>query len=225
MRKIKSEEIEIKRQKKFNENKDKKEIQKKELVKKIQEEAKNELMPSLKKKMEEVSNYILERMQTNKELLNSSQIMSLIARRSLAEIASAGNISYTPQEISVAFNYYLDMVDKINQIKKFPPTIESFCLFMGISVPTYNNWLVDADKKSVMDYIHSYLLGALNTSTLTKEVETIAGIYTTKTMGKIEQQAPMVIEHKKTVNEDEIKRQLDALKRNNIIEAEWEENE
>lgn len=211
------------KKKTFNKNMDAKKTKERNLVKELQEKAHNELMPALKNKMEEVSKFIEQRMSKSGEFLNSSQIMSLIARRSLVEIASAGNISYTPQEIGAAFNYYLDMVDKINQIKKFPPTIESFCLFMGITVPTYNSWLADPDKKNIMDYIHSYLLGALNTSTLTKEVETIAGIYTTKTMGKIEQQAPMVIEHKKTTDVDSIRAQIKALKKDNIIEAEFDE--
>lgn len=220
-----NEEIVNKQQATITKNRDKKKIEQQQLVKKIQEDAKNELMPALKNKMKEVAKYITERIEKNGEFLNSSQIMSLIARRSMVEIASAGNISYTPQEVSVAFNYYLDMVDKINQVKKFPPTIESFCLFLGITVPTYNNWLADAEKKNVMDYIHSYLLGALNTSTLTKEVETIAGIYTTKTMGKIEQQAPMIIEHKKVTDVDSIQAQIQALKGNNVIEADFEEVE
>lgn len=217
-----SSDIVKKQQKTIEKNRDSKKTKQQLLVKEIQEKAHNELLPALKNKMEEVSKYIENRMSTG-DFLNSSQVMSLIARRSLLEIASAGNVSYTPQEVGAAFNYYLDMIDKINQIKKFPPTIESFCLFMGISVPTYNNWLADPDKKNIMDYIHSYLLGAINTSTLTKEVETIAGIYTTKTMGKIEQQAPMVIEHKKTTDVDSIQAQIQALKKDNIIEADFEE--
>ena len=216
-------ELIIQKKKTYNKNRDAKKTKERALVKEIQEKAHNDLMPALKNRMEEVSKFIEKRMGEAGEFLNSSQIMSLIARRSLVEVASAGNISYTPQEIGAAFNYYLDMVDKINQIKKFPPTIESFCLFMGITVPTYNSWLADPDKKNIMDYVHSYLLGALNTSTLTKEVETIAGIYTTKTMGKIEQQAPMVIEHKKTTDVDSIQAQIKALKKDNVIEAKFEE--
>ena len=37
-------------------------------------------------------------------------------------------------------------IEKINEITKFPPTVESFSLFIGISHSTYNKWLVDSDK-------------------------------------------------------------------------------
>lgn len=198
---------------------------KEKIVNEIQIKAHDELLPNMRNKMLEVSKYIEEKTSSSKEELNSSQIMTLIAKRSLSEIASGTTVTYTPQEISVGFNYYLDMINKINDIKKFPPTIESFCVFMGITVATYNNWLVNAEKKEIMDYIHSYLMGAINTSTLNREVDTIAGIYTTKTMGKIEKQAPVVVEHKKSANFDDISKQLEALKRDNIIDAEWEEDD
>ena len=206
-------------------NQDKLAKDKEKIVNEIQIKAHDELLPNMRNKMLEVSKYIEEKISNNKEELNSSQIMTLIAKRSLSEIASGTTVTYTPQEISVGFNYYLDMINKINDIKKFPPTIESFCVFMGITVATYNNWLVNAEKKEIMDYIHSYLMGAINTSTLNREVDTIAGIYTTKTMGKIEKQAPVVFEHKKSANFDDISKQLEALKKDNIIDAEWEEED
>ena len=152
--------------------------------------------------------------------------MSLLARKSLSEIAmSRYNISYTPQEIAIAFNIYLDMVDKINQVKKFPPTIHSFTTLLGITPETFDNWKVDPEKREIANYINSYFIGAINTSTLIKEVEVIAGIYTTKTMGLIEKQAPVVVEHKKTTDIGDIQKQLEALKRDNVIEAEYEEAE
>lgn len=223
MKKIKDKENVVKRRKKtIEDNKDKKKLKQQLLIKEIQENAHKELLPSLKEKMVEVADYITKRISDGEEL-NSTQIMSLIAKKSLVEIASGSTITYTPQEIAVSFNYYLEMIDKINKIKKFPPTLESFCVFMGITPATYNNWLSSPDKKNIMDYIHGYLIGAINTSTLIKEVETIAGIYTTKTMGKIEQQSPMVIEHKKVTDVSSIKAQIDALKKDNVIDAEFEE--
>ena len=149
--------------------------------------------------------------------------MSIIAQRSMFDIANAGNITYTPQEILIGFNLYLEMINKINEIKKFPPTVESFAIFMGISRTTYNNWLVDIDKKEVMDYIHSYLLGMLATSTLTGEVREISGMFLQKTMGKVEQQQPIMVKHEVSIDEDDIRKQLDALRKNNIIEAQYNE--
>jgi hypothetical protein len=43
-------------------------------------------------------------------------------------------------------------------------------------------------------------------------------------MGKVEQTAPTVIEHKKTTDISEIQDQISRLKKDNvIIDAEWEE--
>lgn len=202
---------------------DKRQEDKKELVKKIQEETRETLLPSIKGKMEEVSDFIIEKVKEDD--LSSIQIMSLIARKSLSEIALGGQVSYTPQEIAAAFNIYLDMVDRINKVTKFPPTIHSFTTLLGITPATFNNWRQDPDKREICEYIHSYFIGSINEATLLKEVETIAGIYTTKTMGLVEQVVPMVIEHKKTTNVDEIQAQLQALKKEKVIDAEWEEKE
>lgn len=199
---------------------------KKKLINKIQEESREKLIPSLRQKIDETSNYIINLLkEKGEENVNSIQIMSVIAQKSLFEIANAGNITYTPQEVMIGFNLYLEMINKINEIKTFPPTVESFAVFMGISRTTYNCWLVDPNKKEVMDYIHSYLLGMLATSSLTGELKEISSMFLQKTMGKIEAQAPMVIEHKKTTDIDEINAQLSALKGRKIIEGEIEEDE
>ena len=58
--------------------------------------------------------------------------MSLISKGSLRETALGGNMEYTSQEIRAGFDLYLDMILKINEIKPFPPTIESFTNFMGV---------------------------------------------------------------------------------------------
>ena len=202
------------------------EVSKQKLINKIQEESKELLMPEIKKKMEETTDLIVNLLNSKgAEKVNNIQILSLIARRSLLDIASAGNISYTPQEILAGFNLYLDMINKINEIKIYPPTIESFTAFMGISRVTYNNWLVDYEKKNVMEYIHSYLLGVLATGGLTGEFKEISSMFLQKTMGKVEQTQPIMVKHEVTTNVDEIKNQLSALKKKNIIDADYEEIE
>lgn len=205
---------------------DKKIREKQQLINQIKEESKEKLIPTLKEKTNELTNYIIELLKTKgTEKVNNIQIMSLIAQRSMLEVANVGNITYTPQEIMLGFNLYLEMINKINEIKKFPPTVESFSIFMGISRTTYNNWLVDPDKREVMDYIHSYLLGVLATGGLMGEVREISAMYLQKTMGKVEAQQPIVVKHEKVTDINDINKQLEALKRDNIIEAEFEEVE
>ena len=226
MGKNRAKESELKRQQKFNENRDKKMQAKEQLVNQIKEETKEQLLPTLRQKTTELTNYIVKLLKNKgEEKVNNIQIMSLIAQRSMLEVANVGNITYTPQEIMLGFNLYLEMINKINEIKKFPPTVESFSIFMGISRSTYNNWLVDPDKREVMDYIHSYLLGVLATGGLMGEVREISAMYLQKTMGKVEAQQPIVVKHEKATDVDGINRQLEALKRDNIIDAEFVEAE
>lgn len=225
-KKIKTEEQIQKIKESNRENREKKIQDREQLVNQIREESKEKLLPTLKKKTTELTNYIIELLKNKgEEKVNNIQIMSLIAQRSMLEVANVGNITYTPQEIMLGFNLYLEMINKINEIKKFPPTVESFSIFMGISRSTYNNWLVDPDKREVMDYIHSYLLGVLATGGLMGEVREISAMYLQKTMGKVEVQQPIVVKHEKATDVEDINRQLEALKRDNVIDADWTEKD
>ncbi len=219
------EESKLKKQRKFNENREKVLQEKENLVKKIQEEYKDMLLPTLKEKTNEITNLLVEKLKARGDKVNSIEILSVIAKRSLVDVVKGNANSYTPQEIMIAFNLYIQMIDKIQEYRNFPPTVESFCLFLGISRSTYNNWLVDSDRKDAMDYVHSYLLGVLANGGLTGETKEISSMFLQKTMGKTELQQP--IQHEVTVKTDidAIQNQLSALKRDNIIEGEFEENE
>ena len=70
---------------------------------------------------------------------------------------------------------------------------------------------------------NSYLTGVLATGSLTGDLKEVSSIYIQKTMGKIEQTAPTIIEHKKVTDVSEIQEQIAALKKDKIIDAEWEE--
>lgn len=72
-----------------------------------------------------------------------------------------GSIEETSNEI----NEYFDLCDTYSQL----PSIKSLCLYLGISVSTYNNYLNDSDSeygelfRAAIDYIHSIIEGgALN---------------------------------------------------------------
>ena len=222
MKKFKKEDID-KRVESFKNGYDKKEITKQKLINEIKEESKEMLLPNLKDKMQKTGDLIVDMLK--KKEVNNIQIMSMIAKASLLDTALAGGVSYTPQELRIGFDLYLDMINRINEIKLFPPTIESFTAFMGISRETYNNYLVDYERKDVMNYIHSYLLGMLATSSLTGEVREISSIYLQKSMGKIEQIQPIVVEHKKIADITEIQEKLKSLRNENIIEASYDEKE
>ena len=198
-----------------------KKVAQQDLIKSIQKESKDKLLPELKNKMEETTKLITDLIKEKD--INNIQIMSLISKGSLRETALGGNMEYTSQEIRAGFDLYLDMILKINEIKPFPPTIESFTNFMGVSRTEFSKWLVDIDRKSVAEYINSYLTGVLATGSLTGDLKEVSSIYIQKTMGKVEQTAPTVIEHKKVTDVSEIQEQIAMLKKDKVIDADWEE--
>lgn len=223
MRKQSEESIQLRMNNKMS-REDKEKVTKQKTIKKLQEEARTLLLPSLQEKVKELTDLILNKIDVNKNT-NNIQIMSMIAKASTLDNFYAGNISYTPQELRIGFDLYLEMINKINDVKPFPPTVESFAAFMGISRATYNNYLTDPERRDTMEYINSYLLGVLATGSLTGELKEISSIYLQKSMGKVEQVTPIVVEHKKVENIDDIKAKLESLKKDNIIEATYEEGE
>lgn len=225
-KKIKSEESELKRQKSFKETKEKEEMAKQELAKKVQEETKDLLLPSIRNKMNEVAEVIKEKVSNNNGL-TISQILPLITKRSTSDIATIQNKSYTSYELGEALNIYMEMVAKINTICKFPPSKGSFCALLGISRKTYDNYMVDPDKIDIMGIIDDYITTSVLTSAQLGELREISSMFTLKSQhGFVEASAPVVIEHKKEVPIDDIQKQLQALKRDGtIIDAEWEEKD
>lgn len=222
-KKIKSKEAELKRQKSFKKTKEKEEMAKQELVKKVQEETKDLLLPSIRNKMNEVAEVIKEKVSNNNGL-TISQILPLITKRSTSDIATIQNKTYTSYELGEALNIYMEMIAKINTICKFPPSKGSFCALLGISRKTYDNYMVDPDKIDIMGIIDDYITTSVLTSAQLGELREISSMFTLKSQhGFVEASAPVVIEHKKDVPIDDIQKQLQALKRENIIEADYEE--
>ena len=209
---------------KLNEKKDKMKVSDRRAIQKIKEETQELLLPTLKEEMEKTCDFIIKTLtEKGASNVNNIQIMSMISKRSLVEIARGGENTYSAQEIGVAFNLYLDMINRINEIKQFPPTEESFANFIGVSRMTLDNWRASEDKKEIMDYIHSYITGTLATSSLTGETKEISSIYLQKVMGKVEQQAPTVVEYKKKTDINDIRSQIEMLKRDNTVEANFTE--
>lgn len=206
-------------------NNDRIEIEKQNLAKKIQEETKQLLLPTIREKMNNVAEIIKSRISDNKGL-TVAQILPLITKRSTSDIATIQNKTYTAYELGEALNIYIDMIAEINKVCKFPPSKGSFCALLGITTKTYDNYMVDPNKIDVMGLIDNYITTSKLTSSQLGELREISTIFELKAQhGFVEQQAPMVIEHKKTTDIDAINAQLDALKGSKIIDAEYEENE
>lgn len=225
-KRIKNEESEVKRQQKFNENRDKKIQEKEQLVNQIREETKDLLLPSIRNKMNEVAEVIKEKVSQNNGL-TVSQILPLITKRSTSDIAIIQNKSYTSYELGEALNIYMEMIAKINTICKYPPSKGSFCALLGISRKTYDNYMVDPEKMDIMGLIDDYITTSVLTSAQLGELREISSMFTLKSQhGFVEASAPVIIEYKKETNIEEIQNQLNALKKEGtIIDAEYEEVE
>ncbi len=223
-KRIKSEVSELKRQQKFNGNRDKKIQEKEQLVNQIREETKDLLLPSIRNKMNEVAEVIKEKVSQNNGL-TVSQILPLITKRSTSDIAIIQNKSYTSYELGEALNIYMEMIAKINTICKYPPSKGSFCALLGISRKTYDNYMVDPEKMDIMGLIDDYITTSVLTSAQLGELREISSMFTLKSQhGFVEASAPVIIEHKKETNIEEIQNQLNALKKEGtIIDAEYEE--
>lgn len=206
----------------YKENRDKEQIKKQELVKQIQEETKEMLLPTIKEKMNSVAELIKQKISDNNGL-TVSQILPLITKRSTSDIATITTKTYTPYELGEALNIYIDMIAEINKVCKFPPSKGSFCALLGITRKTYDNYMCDPEKTDVMGLIDDYITTTALTSAQLRELDSITTMFSLKAQhGFVEAQAPMVIEHKKTTDIDAINEQLQALK-GKVIEAEYEE--
>ena len=200
-----------------------KKVQEQEIVKEIQEQTKEMLLPAIKEKSEEVAKYIEETCKNDRGL-TSTQILPLIAKRSISDIATAGSKTYTAQELGIAFNFYIDMIEKINKYTKFPASKGTFCMLLGISTVTYNNYLQDPEKCEIMRIIDDYITNSILTSAQLGELREITSMFSLKAQhGFVEAQAPTVIEYKKKVDVDDIQAQLAEMKKGKIIDANYEE--
>lgn len=194
----------------------------KQIAEKVFESTKEQILPSIREKAEEVSLY-LEKVLKEKdnEGLTATKILPLIAKRSLNDIAYTTK-TFTSQELAIAFNIYVDMINKINNYAKFPPNKGTFCQMLGISRATYDNYMQDPEKCEIMRIIDDYITTTILTSSQIGELREISSMFTLKSNhGFVEATAPVVIEHKKADSVEDIKARLQSIK-GRVIDAEYE---
>lgn len=204
----------------------KKKIANQDIVRDIQKVTQENLLPNVKQKAQEVSEYIEKEIKkiNNSEGLTSTQIFDVITSRSVSDIATVGSKSYTAQELAIALNIYVKMMSDINKYVKMPPSKSSFCLLLGIGTETYNNYMVDPEKANIMNIIETYITGSKLSSAQTGELREISTMFELKAShGFVEAQSPVVIKHETKVDIDDIRNQLQEMKRGRVTEAQYEE--
>ena len=121
--------------------------------------------------------------------------------------------------------YYMLNLQKINEYTRFPPSKQSFCLFMGISTYTYNNYLQDPEKCEIMRIIDDYITTNKLTSAELGEIKEISTMFELKAQhGWVEASAPVVIKHETKSSMEDIKAKIASIK-GKVIDAEFEEKE
>lgn len=205
-----------------NKSKDEQVLQHQELVKEIQESTKSSLLLNVRAKAEEVSRE-LEKVLPDTSGLTSAQIFNLITSRCVSPVDIVSKKTYTAEELAIAFQFYKEMIAKINEKVSFPPNKLTFCQLLGISSTTYNNYKEDPEKAEIMQIIDDYILGNILTSAQVGQLEKITSIFTAKAQhGLVEATTPVVIKHEKEMDIETIKQKMSEIKRN-AIEAEYEE--
>lgn len=210
-------------QKKIKEKRDTEKVLNHEIAEEVFKATKEQLLPSIREKAEEVSKYVEKVLkEKNDKGLTASQISSIFIKRSANDIAS-NIISYTPQELSIAFNIYVDMIQEINKHCKFPPSKGTFCQLLGITTQTYDNYMQDSNKTNIMHYIDNYISDTQLISAQINELQPIATMFSLKSQhGFVEATTPIVIKHEKTKDIDDIRAKINSMK-NKTVEAEYEE--
>ena len=203
---------------------DKNKVLHRELANTMFEEAKKELIPLMQNKVNEIAKKMEELVGKDKGLI-TTQIELIIGNRSLYEIAS-GTIqkSFTPEELMIGLEMYRQVIAKVNEKVVYPPSIFTFCSFIGITSTTYNNYKSDPDRAEVIQMIEDYISGIQFTSAQIGKIKEITTIFGMKAIhGFYENPAPVIIKNDIKLDIDEIQSQLKALNKGKSIEVEYEE--
>lgn len=175
--------------------------------------------------------YVYEKTKFGKKLdfidygLLEARIAPIIASRSSSAFVTA---SYSTDELFIIYNEFVKMISEINKSIKYLPTKKKFCSFAGMSSSTYNSYMQcsDEDKREVMQMIDDYITDVNLSSAQQGEVREITTMFRSKAEhNMVEANAPIVIEHKRELNLDEVKKRVEDLKQKKIIDAEFVEKE
>ena len=143
--------------------------------------------------------------------LSAIQIENLIRGKSIY----GRSMVYSSDELAFLFDYYKEFISEINKVTRFVPTKPNFCGFIGMTTDTYDEYLCNREqsKREVMKMIDDYIIGIQLSLAQSKEIDNVTTIFRGKTEHKmVEASAPIVIKSERTVDIEEMNRQIEALK-------------
>ena len=203
--------------------------ERKERVKESVRERKKELLTNYAETLPSVLDERLDTLATTLAKLDKdNQRISVAEIQSLLESPRAVG-GYSADMLHIAFQHYKKMIVEANRFSKFPPSIKSFCAFLGVSTATYKNWLVDPDdeKREICLMVDDYLTDSMLTQAQRREVDAMTTMFRAKAEhGMIEPQAPQVIKVENNLNVNDILSNIESISGEKIIlDAEFEEKE
>lgn len=204
---------------------DKNKVKHREIASKMLEHSKKELIPTMQRKVKEISQKIEELVGKDEGLI-TTQIELIIANRSITDIASISNPRmYTAEELMIGLELYRQVIAKINEKFTYPPSVYTFCSFMNMSSNQYKSYKSDPDKSEVMQMIDDYIAGVQFTSAQMGKLREVTTIFGLKSIhGFYEAPAPITVKKEIKVDIDEIQNQIKALNKGKAIDVDFEES-
>lgn len=156
-------------------------------------------------------------MQEKNDNLNPVQIYSYFRRKKARGISP----KYGVEELQIAFEYYQQYIEKINEYTVFPPTQKNFCGLLGISSSQYNLWREsdETERREIMTQIDDYITDMSLALAQAGKIREVTTIYRTKAENKmVEATVPIVHRSEVKVDLDDMLSQVQALKSGKTIE-------
>lgn len=94
---------------------------------------------------------------------------------------------YSDLELAIAFEIYKEIVTTISTIDiRYVPTIQKFCMYIGISTQTFGAYLTneDPDMREVATKIDDYLTAALEEAAMRNRIPYAMGMFQLETKHK-----------------------------------------
>lgn len=122
---------------------------------------------------------------------------------------------YEYERLLVAFEYYREIVTKINvELYQFYPTLSHFCRFLGLSVSTWrNNYANNRDSRvsELVQVVEDWIFDTNMRLSEGHEIDNVTSIFRNKVeLNKVEQQAPQTVIVADNTSIEEIRDRLKA---------------
>lgn len=179
----------------------------------LAEEYKSGLKQYLEEGLVELSKQLAEA----KDDLNPVQIYSFFRQKD----KRGSKAKYSAAELEVAFEYYQQYIEAINEKCTFPPTQKNFCGLLGISSNQYNLWREsdEAEKREIIQRIDDYITDMSLALAQAGQIREVTTIFRSKAENKmVEAAAPIVHITERHVNLDNMMEQVKALQEGRPIE-------